>query len=192
MNKLATTFQSLLPNGDGTERNVPISSVEVKVPDDNKSNAVVSVGSLNGNEEGSIDTTSVDHLDQLDRILLKTKAASDNLIAQFNQGRKENLENFKLTHENQASIMENQKTASTSLDFLNQKMDFLMLATPNGRNHLDRLKKESEKKRRASQKRSKAPSSKPVVRGMDRHVKQQSQSTKDKAEAKKRDGRFLA
>ena len=186
MNKLANTFQSLLANGEETE-NVPIPSVEV-----NQSNAVVSVGSLNGNDEGSIDMTILD-LEQLtEGIFLKTKAASDNLVAQINQGRKENRENFQLTHDNQAAIMENQKTASTSLDFLNQKMDILMLATPNGRKHLDRLKKESEKKRRASQKRSKPPSTKPVVRGMDRHVKQQSQSTKDKAEAKKRDGRVLA
>ena len=188
-----SSLKSIFPNGEGTERNVPVPSVEVKVnPDDNKSNAVVSVGSLNGNEEGSIDMTSVDLHQSIDGILLETKTATDNLFAQYNQGRKENLENFQVTHENQATIMENQKTASTSQDLLHQKMDYLVLTTPNGRNYLDRLKKGSEKKKRASQKKSKAPSSKPVVRGMDKHVKQQSRSTKVGAEAKKRDGRVIA
>ena len=170
---------------------MPVSSVEVKVNDDNKSNAVVSVASLNGNEEGSIDTANLTidmanlNLDQLtDNILLGTKAATDRLFA---EGRKENLKNFQVTHANQATIMENQKVTSEKLDYL------LAHATPNGKNYLNRLKKESERKKRASQKKSNVPSSAPVVRGMDKHVKQQSQSTKKQAEAKKRDGgRILA
>ena len=192
MSKVFSTIQSYLPNGEGSERNrVPVPSVEVNVnPDDNKSNAFVSVCSLNGNEEGSISMANLD-LDQwTDNLLLETKAATDKLIA---EGQKENLQNFQITHENQATIMENQKDASDSQALLHDKMDYLVThATPNGKNYLNRLKKESEKKMRASQKKSTVPSSKPVVRGMDKHVKQRSQSTKEQAEAKKRDGRVLA
>lgn len=179
--------KSLLPNGEESERNVPVSSIEVS-----KSNAVVSVGSLNGNEEGSIDTSSDAEKSAFDcawanKLLSETKANAEEQIALIAQGQKENLQNFQVTHKNQAAIMENQKVTSEKLDYL------LTHATPNGKNYLNRLKKESEKKKRASQKKSNVPSSTPVVRGMDKHVKQQSQSTKAKAEAKKRDGgRILA
>jgi hypothetical protein len=70
-----------------------VEEVEVKLVEE--FNAVVSVGSLNGNEEGSIDMTRVD-LEQLtDGILLKTKAATDKLFAEHRARRKRSTVNDK-------------------------------------------------------------------------------------------------
>jgi len=68
-----------------------VEEVEVKLVEE--FNAVVSVGSLNGNEEGSIDMTSVDL--QLEEILLKTKAATDKLFAEHRARRKRSTVNDK-------------------------------------------------------------------------------------------------